>query len=38
MVKRLAVRPERVMARRNVIGRVENGLFVKRLGRVLPGT
>ena len=34
MVKRLAVRPERVMPRRNVIWRVENGLFVKRLGHV----
>ena len=36
MVERLAVRPERVMARRNVIGRVENGLFVKRLRHVPP--
>jgi hypothetical protein len=38
VVKRLAVLPERVMARRNIIGRVENGLFVKRLGHFLPGT
>ena len=37
VVKRLAVRPERVMPRRNVIGRIENGLFVKRLGHVPPG-